>query len=322
MGSLIYYSFNVILPMLIIGLYIKKENREIIIKKYIKVLNFLILILVIMAILDKISYYEIAIKYWEKADESMLSALYNHRYLGQYRFYSFMGHPLYNAQLFLMFFVANTCYNKYFKEILSSSKILVISALGIALTASKTGLILLLVGIIFLVPKKNKFKYYLSLIFLGIIILLSGVFNDTIERLLTTSLTTGRADIWELYKSMDIYPIKFLTGYGIDIITRIDEIILWGGAAFEYPIRGFAIQNGVLFTIITYLIIGVYPVLCFIKNKNIYILFGFLIIFLDVNTYNTLIHGRDYMIIYGLFVAIMNNISIHNREAIINLEEK
>lgn len=307
MGDLIYTLFNIILPLLIIGVYISKENRSSIIKTYIKILNILIFILLFMAILDKIMDYSIAIKYWEKVDEGMLSALYNHKYLGQYRFYSFMGHPLYNTQLFLMFLVVNFCYSRKFEDILPRWLVLIITTIGIALTASKTGMILMILAIVILPPDKNRGRYYLVLSFLGIIALLSGMFNTTIERLISTSLTTGRSETWDIYKAIEIYPIKFMTGYGSGVINTINQIITWGTAAFEYPIRGFAIQYGVLFTIIIYIIIGVYPIIYFIRNKNYYILIGYLIIFIDVNTYNTLLHGRDYMIIYGLFTGIMIN---------------
>lgn len=321
-GDLIYYSFNIILPMLLVGLQINKESRMKIFKVYIMILNILVFCLILMAILDKISDYSIAISYWQKADESMLGALYNHKYLGQYRFYSFMGHPLYNAQLCLMFFVINFSYNKYFKRILPNVLVTIITLIGISLTASKTGVFLLGAAILFLSPNKKKFKYYSILIGSIIIILSLGIFNDTIYRLLNTSLTTGRDDTWIMYKTMDIYVIKFFTGYGAQVIDNINNIITWGNAAFEYPIRGFSIQNGMLFTIWTFIILFIYPVIKLIKKKQYFLLIAFLLIVVDVNTYNALIHGRDYVINFGLFAAILLNISYEvSDEDIKNLEE-
>lgn len=241
----------------------------------------------------------------ERAQE--LIAIQNTRDI--YRLYSFMGHPLFNTQLYLMFFILNNIYNKYFEKLLSDKVLIIVMLLGISMTASKTGLILASVSVLIITYKKTKIKHIIMVIIASAITIGSGIFNNTIYRILEESLTTGRAESWERITTMNLFPIKFFTGYGNGFTFVYNQYIDWASAAFEYPIRMFSLEMGISMMIGIYICIAIIPVAILVGRRHLYLLISYAIVFLDVNTYNALSLPGDNMIIFSLFTCIILNIS-------------
>ncbi|HFD1906508.1 hypothetical protein ACV3US_05625 [Clostridium perfringens] len=181
------------------------------------------------------------------------------------------------------------------------------------MTASKTGFFLIIISL-FLVNNsrknnKKKFLTYLMIVILVIIIFKIGIFQNVIDRLQNGSLTTGRSEQWEVIKKFNIYPIKFWRGYGNGFTFKYNEVIPWASAAFEYPFRMFSLELGIFTMINIYFCLLVYPIIRLISRKSFSLVVPFIILFIDVNTYNGLALNGDYMFIFCIFIFCILNLS-------------
>ncbi|WP_255993623.1 hypothetical protein [Clostridium perfringens] len=203
----------------------------------------------------------------------------------------------------------NSIWFKYFKEKDLPIWILIVSMIGISLTASKTGMILMVLATIFLFRNNNKVNKIILLLLVTFIAYKLGLFNSVIERFTEGSLTTGRSEKWIEVQAMGEFPIKFFTGYGNGFTFILNRYIDWASAAFEYPIRMFSLEFGVLTSVLIYYFIMIIPIITFIKRKQFFLGVSFMIIFVDVNTFNGLALNGDYMLIFCFFIFLIMNIS-------------
>lgn len=306
----------IILPLFLV---ISNINNEVIVQifdKYIKVFNVIIIIMIVIGIIDNLTANSLGKIIASIINDSIYYELVSNPTYNRY--YSFMGHPLYNTQLFLMFYLINLISNKYFKKGMNMNYVIVLTIIGLSLTASKTGIILLGVTLLFTSPLKNKWIYYTYICVFLIILFKLGVFDTVLDRFTYGTLTSGRNEVWEIIKNNNFIPFKFLNGYGSGYNNQINYFVQTGSAAYEYPIRLFALEYGILNTLLIYLTIFVYPFLCLLKNRHYIILMAFLIVFVDVNTYNGIGLGMDIMLMFCVYVYILLNISNYIKSSNIN----
>ncbi|EHK2306071.1 hypothetical protein KCK38_001926 [Clostridium perfringens] len=298
----------IMFPSILLIINLSGEIFEKVFNIYLKFINIISIILITTAIFDKVTGYGIA-RFLANIfnDRYFYDAVYYNNSIG--RFYSFMGHPLYNAQIFLMFYIVNFFAKKYFKTGLNMIVVSIITMLGVLFTASKTAFVLLLICLIFFRPIKNKFIYVIFIILAIYFSINLGLFDPLIYRLKTQTLTSGRNEVWNIITQMNIFPIKWFSGYGSGFNNLYNNYVTLASAAFEYPIRLFSLEYGRIFTIGLYTLICVYPILKILLRKNILILLGFAIIFLDVNTYNAIGLGSDNMLMFITFTYICINLS-------------
>ena len=299
-----------IAPAFLIGLEVSKNSFKKYFERFLKIFNFIIIVITVMGIVDLFLGNKLILNISSIMSNSLKNLIYTQQSLEVARLYSFMGHPLFNTQLYLMFFILNLAYESVFnKTIIKKFLIYLVPILGIAMTASKTGLILLLFSIIVFNNSRKKIINYIVIAFLLFVSFNLGIFNNTIERLLTETLTTGRAEYWDIYMSNPIYPIRLFKGYGNGFVFYYNTIVPWISAGFEYPIRLFSLEQGVIFTILIYISIFIYPIYTLLKQKSYKLLLMYIIIFFDVNTYNGIAIVGDYMIIFSMFIFIILNLS-------------
>lgn len=311
--NFIFTFCSFITPLMLIGL----EIDELMFKKFfylfLKIFNVIIFIITLIGILDIFLGNKIILGISEIMSNSLRNLIITQQTLNISRMYSFMGHPLFNTQLYLMFFILNLVYELTFGKLLVNKIILyLIPIIGISMTASKTGLLLLVISMVCfnnINNAKKKIFHYIIIVLSIFLIFNIGIFDNTIERLLSESLTTGRAEYWEIYKQSNLYPIRLFSGYGNQFVFYYSQIVPWISAGFEYPIRLFAFEQGVIFAILIYIGIFIYPLILFIKRKQIKLFFMYLIIFIDVNTYNTIALLGDYMLVFSIFLFIILNSS-------------
>lgn len=296
---------GIIVPLFLIGINLNKETFTITFTRFIKIYNLFIMILVFIGIIDHFmgNVFAKGFSYIFNDSGYLLWAMDPTRN----RYLSYMGHPLYNTELFLIFFVLNNLYNKYFEKIIPYFVISLISIVGIGLTGSKTGLVLIVIGII-LLSIKNK-KAFITQIPIMILGAGFGVFSTTITRLSTETLTTGRSKYWVKVMQYNMFPIKFFSGYGSGFTFDYNKIMAGASAAFEYPIRLFSLEYGILFTIMLYIVLFIYPIIILIRRKHFGILIGFMVVFIDVNTFNGIGLAQDHMFTFCLFELIIINLS-------------
>jgi len=225
------------------------------------------------------------------------------------RLYSFMGHPLFNAQLYLMFLILNILYNKYFISKRCPMWIIIIATIGISYTGSKTGFVLLCISIMILIKSKHVMNKIILFILGMFAAFKVGLFDTLIYRFTAGSLTSGRTEKWNEIQSMNIYPLKFFTGYGNGFTFIFNSYVSWASAAFEYPFRMFSLEMGIMTTIMIYIFIMIIPLMALIKRKQWYLLLCYIIVFADINTFNGIALLGDKMMILSLFIFLILGLS-------------
>ncbi|WP_455813955.1 hypothetical protein [Clostridium butyricum] len=296
------------IPIILILVQIEEETLVKIFEKLIRIINVLMILITIIGILECIFGININI-YFSGFMSARTGGQIMSNVGSQRRMYSFMGHPLFNTELYLIFFVLNIIYDRYILKTNDRLWIVCVATIGICLTSSKSGLILLGVAIVLLYRCNSKFKKFVY-IFCGMFIILKlGLLDNVLIRFGEESLTSGRNETWDKIQMMGLYPIKFFSGYGKDSTFNLNNITsFWASAAFEYPFRAYEFECGILITILIYIYILILPIIKLIKYKQKELLIGFLIIFIDVNTFNGLIASGDKFYIFCLFIFIILNI--------------
>ncbi len=308
--TIINFIVAFIIPLILVIVEIDNNTIEYAFKITIIILNLIILIMTIIGILEMIFHINInpiisnfmSERTREQIIESSMSTQSK-------RLYSFMGHPLFNTELYLMFFILNNLYSKYIKKQQCPLWILAVAVIGIAFTGSKTGIILLCVSIITLFKCSNKLKKLLIIICGSFIALESGLLDTLMSRFTSGSLTTGRSEMWDEIQLLNLYPIKFFTGYGLGFTFTFNSYLTYASAAYEYPIRMFSLEIGMLTAIMIYIFLFAIPTIVLIRRKHIYIYICYLVIFLDVNTFNGLSTSGDKMLIFSFFIFLILNLS-------------
>lgn len=307
-------------PLALTLIELNEKNLPYILKYMVIVINIITIIMVIIGILDNIIGTNINLnlsRFMSEGTRSQIIA--NSQNIIGKRMYSFMGHPLYNTEIILMCYILNILYKKYIQKSNCSLLILIFSATGIALTGSKTGFILFLVTTLIMFRRKNKVSKYL-IIFIGAIVAIKiQLFNTVLERFANGNITTGRSDKWEEIKNLNVYPLRFFLGYGKGFTNEMSNYIQFAYAAYEYPIRMFSLELGMLTTILIYMFIMIFPIITLCSRKQWYLLCAYLIIFIDVNTYNGMACSGDKMMLFCLFIFIILNLSKYVKYNSVNI---
>ncbi|GIM30257.1 hypothetical protein CPJCM30710_29230 [Clostridium polyendosporum] len=230
---------------------------------------------------------------------------------GIYRYFSFFGHPLRNAQLFLIFFICNNIFNKYFYTKINSVVISISTLIGVTISNSKLGVLLALILILVCNTNnsKKKYLYWIVSIIMIIIFVNSNLFYSTvIERLSSSSdLTSGRNEI--MSAMLDGFVSKpGLLGDGLYYSYYVRLATGSGATSFEYPFIMFAYDLGIISTIFMYGLITVYPIILLIYHRNFYLCFMYIILLADVNSYNGLTNPGDFMAQFCFITFLFLNI--------------
>lgn len=298
----VFFGLIMPLPLLFYEMYNPRKTIRIIVYTF-RTVSFLI---VCLGIVDLVLGRRIIVSYFNLAHD----ANYANMALGSIRLYSYIGHPLYNAELFLMTFGLNYIYGELFEKNHKQDKwVILITVIGDALTASKSAIAIFLVLLIVLYVKSIRYTVFiLAILAIGYFY---GVFDLVLQRF-SGSLTTGRAEVWSRISSKGIKFFHFFWGNGSDSKYSYAYLEEWARAAFEYPYRLYALEFGILFTILIFVFLFVIPEVRIIKNCTRWILFSivFLAVVAHVNTYNGIGTYSDPMYLYCLFGCTMLNMSM------------
>ncbi len=295
------YLVNLIMPLLIISLDVKPRSAKTISHMFVIMMDYLVISMFIMLLIDIATHNKaIAIFAHLTGDENMIAF----SGLQSGRKPSIMGHYLPTAEVYIIYYVIHYFTRHQFKTMYIVS--MIISVIGISMTASKGGIVLI-IGLI-LVFNINDFKVMLtSLTALGIAYA-SGLFTAVINRFADGDLTSGRSEMWEYLNKIynDLTPLVY--GHGSESTHWLNQKHEWASAAFEYPFRAFAYEYGVIFTVLFYILAFVYPCLRLLKEKRFDYLIGYAAVFVYCNTYNGWVLGYDYMFLYCIFTFVVLNL--------------
>ncbi|MBU3107656.1 hypothetical protein [Clostridium gasigenes] len=304
--------FITIVPMFMLTVRLKADEFEDIFVNTLKLFNFFIVVIFFIGIIDPLINFNIMKFFGNNLTPTLKGWIDTNTQIIGYRYTSFMGHSLFTKELFLMFYILNNIYSKKFnKRLIGSNTVAVLSLIGILLTGSKSGIVLILICIIFTADSKgqilNRIKNSIYTFIIFAITYFMGIFDNVIVRFKSETLTTGRYEYWQQVKQMDIINYKLLSGYGENSYNIVASLIgrHYATAALEYPIRILILKYGILCSTIIVIFLFVRPAIYFVRKREFYILFVFLIKCIDSNTYNGLIYKADNMILFVIFTALL-----------------
>lgn len=320
----LHYSFmrllqtviSLCLPLFFVGIQVKREVMLTALRVFLLCFNLLILLLLIVGTADFLSGGSIQI-YMANTIYSGLEMgdlIRLERTFGIYRFYSFMGHPLTNAQYFLTFFILNHVYARSRKFLLNKYLITMMTMLGLLLSSSKTALILGVFLIVFCSNvKKNKLLYYLGIMIIMIAVLKTPLFeNNLMQRYIigmeSGDITSGRNDLLGVWMNSRVEMPGVLFGGGIGHSRAVAESLNGNIFNFEYPLIMLAYDYGITGTALLYLLILLYPVIVLLRGRQYYEFVLYLVLTVMANSNNGLANlGSDALAqLVFLFFIIRN----------------
>ena len=227
----------------------------------------------------------------------------------QGRMVSYFGHPLLTTEIMILTFSFNTLVNYCIekKSIFYTVYYSLISVIGIGMCGGKTGLVLIAIEFALLYVNKKGLKYFIIIAAAvywaygyGLLDTVTGRFKAGFE---SGDITTGRNTALLRVIQGGMLRFNLLIGHaGINLSERMI-------AALEYPPLRWAYLFGVWFSVLMCVVLFVIPAIKILKNKNFKIFIVFIILVLDVNSYNGITTQSDQMLLYCVSVFLLLNLS-------------
>lgn len=227
----------------------------------------------------------------------------------QGRMVSYFGHPLLTAEIMILTFSFNTLVNYCIekKSIFYTVYYSLISVIGIGMCGGKTGLVLIAVEFALLYVNKKGLKYFIIVAAAVYWAYGYGLLDTVIGRFIagfeSGDITTGRNTALLRVIQGGVLRFNLLIGHaGMNLSERMI-------AALEYPPLRWAYLFGVWFSVLMCVVLFAIPAIKILKNKNVKIFIVFLILVLDVNSYNGITTQSDQMLLYCVSVFLLLNLS-------------
>lgn len=227
----------------------------------------------------------------------------------QGRMVSYFGHPLLTTEIMILTFSFNTLVNYYIekKSIFYTVYYSLISVIGIGMCGGKTGLVLIAIEFALLYVNKKGLKYFIIIAAAVYWAYGYGLLDTVIGRFIagfeSGDITTGRNTALLRVIQGGMLRFNLLIGHaGINLSERMI-------AALEYPPLRWAYLFGVWFSVLMCVVLFVIPAIKILKNKNFKIFIVFIILVLDVNSYNGITTQSDQMLLYCVSVFLLLNLS-------------
>ncbi|MGF2008531.1 hypothetical protein D6117_002449 (plasmid) [Lactococcus lactis] len=233
----------------------------------------------------------------------------------QGRMVSYFGHPLLTTEIMILTFSFNTLVNYCIekKSIFYTVYYSLISVIGIGMCGGKTGLVLIAIEFALLYVNKKGLKYFIIIAAAVYLAYGYGLLDTVIGRFIagfeSGDITTGRNTALLGIIQGGMLRFNLLIGHsGMNLSERMI-------AALEYPPLRWAYLFGVWFSVLMCVVLFAIPAIKILKNKNIKIFIVFLILVLDVNSYNGITTQSDQMLLYCVSVFLLLNLSyLYKRE--------
>lgn len=233
----------------------------------------------------------------------------------QGRMVSYFGHPLLTTEIMILTFSFNTLVNYCIekKSIFYTVYYSLISVIGIGMCGGKTGLILIAIEFALLYVNKKGLKYFIIVAAAVYWAYGYGLLDTVIGRFIagfeSGDITTGRNTALLGVIQGGMLRFNLLIGHAG---MNLSEGMI---AALEYPPLRWAYLFGVWFSVLMCVVLFAIPAIKILKNKNIKIFIVFLILVLDVNSYNGITTQSDQMLLYCVSVFLLLNLSyLYKRE--------
>ncbi|WP_368993503.1 hypothetical protein NSQ45_16825 [Caldifermentibacillus hisashii] len=319
-GTIFFTICSIIIPLLFIPIKINKEELLNSFSRFLNYFNILIFIILLLGILDYLlnSRIQLFLAKTIFQGSSIANSIYYEQFLNQYRYYSILGHPLTTVRYFIYFFIFNGIYNIECKEKLNYFTLSLITFIGAILCGSKSAFIIVIFLILFFLPTKNiKLKlvtFVLTFIILIITLNLSFFEDNLKQRFLDSiksgDISTGRNQLLIDWYNSDIKRPGLLFGDGTGSSVEIAMSLKSSANNFEYPILMFFYDYGIIFTILIFITLFIYPTIFLLKQRKLLILVYYLSIFTFLNTNNAFANfGSDALAQLCFAIMVVINIS-------------
>lgn len=304
-GPTLTFLFNCFVPGLMIIHRFEKDKFKTMIRYVLLVFDIFICVLLINAVIDKVTGGAIILYLDKKLDSYLLYFLA--KLVDSGRFASLWGHPLTNALFFNMFFVINDMYYRAINKKYPKLLFLIIAAGGVLLCAGKTAIVVLVCY--FLVSSYKDWKLLALSAVAGVAAFALGGLDMIISRFKGGDLTTGRIPTLKKVFELNQYPFMVWRGYGTAAVFDYADYN-WAKPAFEFPLLMHALDYGIVFSVVFIGGIFIYISYRMLKNKDYMSWIGFSLIFAQINTYNGIcLRNQDIFIWFSLFAMLVLNIS-------------
>lgn len=309
-GGVFLFACCCIFPQYILFSDFSGANKDLCIRRFLIFFDFIIFILFITALIDKISDRCIIklLAAFLSCDEGVAGFAYledsEHN-----RFFSILGHPLTNAFLFNTFYSLNILYNKYHKKLLPNFILPVVSLLSLICCGGKTGITVGL--IITFISFFKKWQFYIIAAISIPIAYISGILDILIYRFTKLPLTTGRASSLKLLLTNEHVSFQLFRGYGslLDTTYKGSEYDFISIAS-EFPLIGHSLNYGILFALLLLLPPFIYMTIRLWKEKRFIDWFFWCLLYAEINTYNGFSSCLDVSFIFYFLSFILLHIAI------------
>lgn len=307
--------FNMSLPVLFLGLELKREVIGPVITTFLKVMNAVIIFSVLVGIADMVSggvltHYLIGHVY-----ETSLASLASKTFAdGVYRFNFIFGYSLTMAWLFLLFFALNVLNNQHNQVLIPTLWVSLITIAGLVVCNSRSALIIGVLMIIFMNGEHKRRGIYIAMV----LMLLAGiafvpfvrenVAQRFVNEMREESISGGRNEAALLVIEGWAEPPGIILGKGLGYSRKITSDLGGFINSFEYPVLMYAYDFSIASTAILYLVILVLPLTIFIQERQWLKAGLFLSITVYINGFNMLVDGADGLVQFCFAVMLLMHI--------------
>ena len=286
--KMLVHAVNCWLPIFLIIQRIDRKNRKKLLGALLLVFNIFVVVLLVNGFFEKATGHMLlrGLESWFRSHGfkcKQFTVLVGMLDGGTTRFCSIWGHPLTNAVLFNACFILNDIYYRSIKKRYPRMLLFAAAMTGSALlSVGKTAMV---VCCLYLLLANWKKKQWLPIYVVGgAAIFGAGFFDRIMERFTKSTLTSGRLEAIVSYFSQDRYPLRLWSGYGMN--TCYNKTLFSMKAAFEFPLLMFALDLGILFSILFIGSMFLYYSHAFLRRRQILSWMGLSLLFVQINTYN------------------------------------
>ena len=226
------------------------------------------------------------------------------------RMVSYYGHALLSSELMILCFSFNSIRGLYFKQwdsLLYTIFYSAIALIGVGLSGSKVGLILIIIEFFILYFSKKNIKYsaIMALCIYGVykIGFLDTVLYRFLRGIQKGDLSSGRHTNLSLLWRSGMLDFKIFKG---NIGTEFTPAMI---KALEYPLLRWAYLFGIWFSIVICIVFFVIPLINCAKSGKFKLFVIATIIIMDVNSYSGITTLSDHMLIYCVSMFLLLNVA-------------
>lgn len=293
---------TIILPAVITCFTFKdKKTFETALFFYIRFLKIAVIVMVFCGIIDLLTDFYISSYIANSVNSAALI-----KQAGFKRCVSYLGHPLFSAEIFLSYYLLTSIESEYENKKRKNSPF-ILALLGISLTQSKIASVVLLICFVTFNLKNKRTRYIgLGLLIISIGYAL-GLFDSLIDRFIVGikagDMTSARNTI--LLRLLETQQLRFYyfdMQYISDANSRLKIHV-----ALEYPILRWAFKMGIVCSVLLAIIVFIIPIIKSLKSKNKVIIVSVIAIIIDVSTYSGLGDVGNKPTYYYIIIMMMIN---------------